>query len=265
MRKLLFAIKHKHGVLFRHTPEKKTKNTQMLDGSEKSMIPIITTNGGALMGSYKKLLPIEEFSAGTGIADVVFCSFDPKAVKKRKTRPLTDRRTLEAYLFLLELGDGQTAKNIHTQLGYSQKELEERILPALYESGLIDVQDGSYTVRASLETEGLNKVIAVEAKVRDWRSGFRQALRYQEFADESYLAVYEQHVAPCLANKAAFETAGIGLIGVSNEGLTVHIEASNVLQYNKRINRLLAQERISTFVDGSNEPFVVREPFASGV
>lgn len=265
MRRLLFALKHKHGVLFRHIQKNKTKNTQMLDGSEKSMIPIIAGNGGALMGSYKKLIPIEEFSAGTGIADIVFCSYDPKTVKNRKTRPLTDRRTLEAYLFLLEFSDGLSAKNIHAQLGYSQKELEERILPALYESGLIDIHDDSYRVKASLETEGLNKVIAVEAKVKDWRSGFRQALRYQEFADESYLAVYEDHISPCLAFKSAFETAGIGLIGVSNHGLTVHVEASNILRYNKRINRLLAQERISTFVDGSDKPFMVREPFAARI
>jgi len=265
MHGILFAIRHKYSVLFRHTNKTKTKKLQMLDGSEKSMISIITDNGGDLMGNYKKLIPITEFSAGTGIADVVLCSYDPKIAKKRKTKPLTDRRVLEAYLLLLKFTDGLSVKHIHAQLGYSQKELRERILPDLYSSGLIEINDDSYKLKASLESGGLGKVIAVEAKVRDWRSGFRQAVRYQEFADESYLAVYEAHIKPCLEFRSAFETAGIGLIGVSNEGLKVYVEASDILQYNKQINRLLAQESISTFVDGSNKPFMVREPFATRV
>lgn len=264
---LWLAIKRKLDVQFGYkTPKTKmTKTSMLLDGSEKSMIPIIASNGGTLMGSYKEMIPIEEFSAGTGIADIVLCSYDPKVVRNKKTKPLTDRRVLEAYLLLLEFSEGLSLKSIHAQLGYSQKEIKERILPDLYESGLLDVADGSYRISSPIQSEGLNKVIAVEAKVKDWRSGFRQAMRYQEFADESYLAVYEKHIRPCLEFKNAFETAGIGLIGVSDEGLTVHIEATNVARYNKQVNRLLAQERISTFVDGSDKPFVVREPFATRV
>jgi hypothetical protein len=267
MQKLLFAIKHKLVVQFRHKPQttKMKKITAVLDGSEKSMIPIIASNGDTLMGSYKKMIPIEEFSAGTGIADIVLCSYDPAVVKNKKRKPLTDRRVLEAYLLLLKFSEGLSIKNIHTQLGYSQKELKERILPDLYNSGLIGMDNDSYQITNLLNSEGFGKVIAVEAKVRDWRSGFRQAMRYQEFADESYLAVYEKYINPCLGFMKAFQAAGIGLIGVSDEGLKVHIQASNISQYNKQINRLLAQERISTFVNGGNQPFVVREPFATRI
>jgi hypothetical protein len=211
------------------------------------------------------MVHIEEFSAGTGIADIVLCSYDPKAIKAKKTRPLTDRRVLEAYLLLLEFSEGLSIKNIHAQLGYSHKELKDKIIPDLLESGLINVDNDSFKLNQHIQNGGFDKVIAVEAKVRDWRAGFRQAIRYQEFADESYLAVYEKFVNPCLEFKSAFETAGIGLIGVSDNGLSVHIEASDVSQYNKNINRMLAYERISTFLDGTLEPFVVRQPFTSRV
>lgn len=267
MQDFLFAFKHKLVIQFKRNPQKTNmkKVSTVLDGSEKSMIPIIANHGGLLMGSYKRMIPIAEFSAGIGIADIVLCSYDPKIVNKKTTRPITDRRVLEAYMLLLEFSNGLSIKSIHAQLGYGEKELKERILPDLINSGLLDGNSSSYRITKPLESKGLNKVVAVEAKVKDWRSGFRQAMRYQEFADESYLAMYEKHINPCLKYRSAFVTAGIGLIGVSDEGLRVHVPAANVTQYNKDINRLLAHERISTFVDGSNQPFVVREPFAARV
>lgn len=263
MVRLNLAFKHRYSVLSICTL--KIKNKKMLDGSEKSMIPIIASNGNVIIGSYKKMVHIEEFSAGTGIADIVLCSYDPRAIKSKKTRPLTDRRILEAYLLLLEFDDGLSIKNIHAQLGYSHRELKNRIIPGLIESGLLSVDEDNYKLHARIEDEGFNKVVAVEAKVKDWRSGFRQAIRYQEFADESYLAVYERFISPCLEFKGAFERAGIGLLGVSDKGLSVHIKASDTSCYNKHVNRILAHERISTFLDGANQPFVIRQPFSARV
>ena len=257
------ALKHKLGVLSSSNLEKQKEI--MLDGTEKSMIPIIANSSKTIIGSFKKIVSIEEFSAGTGIADIVLCSYDPKIIKCKKTKPVTDRRLLETYLLLLKFSEGLSFEQIHAQLEYGQNELKTRIIPELMELDLLDINENTYKLHKRIDNHGFNKVIAVEAKVRDWRSCFKQAIRYQEFADESYLAMYERYISPCLQFEEAFKTAGIGLIGVSDKGVSVHIQATNVSQYNKHINRMLAYERISTFINDAYQPFVIRQPFATRI
>lgn len=54
------------------------------------------------------------------------------------------------------------------------------------------------------------KVIAVEAKVKDWRRALRQAINYQLAADESYVAISKKHANSIDCGK--FERTGVGLI-----------------------------------------------------
>ena len=57
-----------------------------------------------------------------------------------------------------------------------------------------------------------SRIIAVEAKVRDWGRAFRQALRYRLCADEVYIAVSEEFAHR--VDLGLLAQYGIGLIGV---------------------------------------------------
>ena len=39
-----------------------------------------------------------------------------------------------------------------------------------------------------------HKIIAIEAKLSDWKNGFYQALRYRYFANQSYLAIKNGYI-----------------------------------------------------------------------
>ena len=69
-------------------------------------------------------------------------------------------------------------------------------------------------------------VVAVEAKLRDWRRGLVQAYRYREFSSEAWVLLDATQTGPALKNIARFEATGVGLASYSaNNELFVHIPA----------------------------------------
>lgn len=63
------------------------------------------------------------------------------------------------------------------------------------------------------------EVTAVEAKVRDWRAGLRQAMIYRICADRVYLAVDERYAGRI--DCAALKPYGIGAIAVNGAAQVV--------------------------------------------
>jgi hypothetical protein len=61
------------------------------------------------------------------------------------------------------------------------------------------------------------ELIAIEAKLTDWKSGLRQAHRYKYFADFVYLAIPENKVH--LIPKETLTTLNIGLVTIQNNDI----------------------------------------------
>lgn len=243
--------------------QKQNKHHKMLDGSEQSMMPILLDNKGSIIRHDKTVLARQEFSAGTGTADVVMFSIDDKILSKRLKRQkaaLTDYRLLSAYL-AIERQPGITLGELVAMLNFSLKSLESDILPELKNAKLVELEDNGFKlVDDIVEQTPVLKCVAIEAKVKDWRGGLKQACRYKEFADESYLAIYKKHSTAAIQHKDLFEALGIGLLIVDDGHVEMVVESKNNLF--KKINRLLASERLISTLDTFNQPFVVREPFA---
>src|SRR5215216_1019817 len=101
MRGFILAIKRRFAVQSKRK-HNKTKMNQIkmhLDGSEKSMIPILKNNADRLSLKYKnKIISLEEFSAGTGISDLTVFTLDKKILSERKNsnrRPATSQSQIE--------------------------------------------------------------------------------------------------------------------------------------------------------------------------
>lgn len=111
-------------------------------------------------------------------------------------------------------------------------------------------------------TNVIKRSVAVEAKVRDWRRGLKQALRYKSFADKSYLAVYSSHIHAPLENIEVFKALNVGLVGVSDTGITIYFMPNdNFIDESKAI---LASERAYSVIDDAQDSFVVRNQFIAG-
>jgi len=232
-----------------------------LDGSEKSMIPLIREGINAIKSpkNGQSLVALEEFSAGTGISDLTIFTIDKTTLSKRQDTKLpavTSRTHLEVLIELLSQ-EAASASDIHQHLKKYSLSVIESSLETLKRQSIVCLNaGGAYEPCMDLRVPIANEIVAIEAKVRDWRSGLRQAMRYQEFADQSYLAIYQKHLAGCLEHAKLFESLGIGLISVSDEGIKVHIKATSCNA--QRTAKLLAAERCLSLAYEGYEPFKVR-------
>lgn len=63
-----------------------------------------------------------------------------------------------------------------------------------------------------------NKIIAIEAKLSDWRRALTQAYRYQDYAMESWVLLDEASSGPAKNNIDAFVRLNVGLVTLGIEG-----------------------------------------------
>ncbi|HKO57916.1 MAG TPA: hypothetical protein VJ276_18760 [Thermoanaerobaculia bacterium] len=68
---------------------------------------------------------------------------------------------------------------------------------------------------------GNGAVIAIEAKLRDWRGALQQAYRNTSFASESYVLMPLAAVSRALANAAEFTRRGVGVCVIEADRLRV--------------------------------------------
>ncbi|RYF28869.1 MAG: hypothetical protein EOO17_03830 [Chloroflexi bacterium] len=266
MGKNLLAIYHALVVQFKHN-HKKTKMPELkthLDGSEQSMIPILKHGLGMFPISTKNsIVQLEEFSAGTGISDLTVFSIDKRILKERRTkigRPLTARNQIKVLTAILSKEDNSLdSLKARTKLSIPTI---KKVIDSLKNAGVVTENDGMYSTDYNLKSATSENIIAIEAKVKDWKSGLQQAMRYKEYADYSYLAIYEANINSCLKNIKTFEQLGIGIIGVYDEGVTVHLKAKQS-DMTKSESKILAFERMISVIDERHESFIARNGFAS--
>lgn len=261
---------HKHNGLLlpwytKNKSSQKKNKMYSLDGSEASMISVISDNLNIITNGKKDdYNTFQEFSAGPGIADLVFSRLNKEVVNKRQSKyfpAVTNYTELETFLRISNMGSGGVSiEELLDFLPHTKSTLLKKVLPSLISSKLIKVNNGRYST-IDTYSHGVQHCVAIEAKVKDWQSGVFQAYRYKEFADDTYLAIYEDHVRPCLANLELFIKLNVGLIGVGSEGLRIYHRPISK-SYAKPLNKALAFERMLSFLDDRNKPFVLREPFA---
>lgn len=251
MARISVLLKHKHN-----------KNKQMLNNTEKSMIPIIRARYQSLSAAQKGMDILEEFSAGTGIADLVFFKPNQKEIKKRLSRhipSITDSRELKV-IQSIQVVSRQTIDQIASNCKLPADTVE-RILSDLIDRSIVVKRQDQYKLTYQIRSSA-DRSIAIEAKIKDWRSGIKQALRYKEFAHYVYLAVYDSKIDPCLQRQEMFEQLGIGLIGVRDNEITEYVKPTYNQDERLEFNELLASERYISNINELEKAFVVRNNFA---
>ena len=158
-----------------------------------------------------------EISAGFGIADIVFFQFNEEIVadrRKRQLQPIPSEEIIKT-LFLIRNRKRISLTYLANTLPFGEKQLKFRVLRFLEEKGLISkIDTDNYTINYRYVI-GLNRSVAIEAKVKDWKRGLYQAYRYKWFADASYLALYKSYVEQPKNNIQLFKKLNVGLLSVS--------------------------------------------------
>jgi hypothetical protein len=80
-----------------------------------------------------------------------------------------------------------------------------------------DQQQKTWT---KIEEPGLvaEKIVAIEAKLRDWRKALYQASRYLDYAAESWVVLEQRSLTAAREHTDAFSARGIGLMGLGARG-----------------------------------------------
>lgn len=169
-------------------------------------------------------LAFHEFSAGYGIADLVFApnfSFKKSAINRT---PLTSFNSLNFLLSLESKKEYEIADvlKIFSQLTANEIKKELRILVNcgyLKKTG----KDGYTKTFEKNYINPIKRIVAVEVKLNDHRGGLTQARRYQYFADESYLAILKE--AERNIDYDEFNKYNIGLILFDSKTNTIEVKS----------------------------------------
>lgn len=176
----------------------------------------------ALAAQHRRLWPAAQMRRvkaergyGRGVTDLVVLDFAAAALNARLEASLAPVEVSLAYLVGALRAAGAVTRDDVARL---DREVSERTnrrgVSALQESGHVVEVDGLLSLHAAM-VPTLDRLVAIEAKLRDWRGGLLQASRYHAFADQVYLAMPER-AAHRLASedRDVAEALGVGVIAV---------------------------------------------------
>lgn len=163
-----------------------------------------------LQGMFNTDIFVREFSAGYGIADLVFArSF--RSTNELDRSPIKNYYSLVLYLGLAK--DIEFTKNDALHILQVGPSTAQTAINELVISGYIErTSYSNYKKILESKTDEL-KLVAIEAKLHDWKHGIMQARRYKAFTDESYLAIFSKYEKNI--DKDLLEQHDIGLILVN--------------------------------------------------
>ena len=161
-----------------------------------------------------------ELGVGYGVADLVLIrkdKFNKGNCKLRKDYGQITKLLRENYFKVFKHLPEENSRHNPIDLDYliekthlSRSFLKYNILRTLEKGGYIKKEDNDFYFKINGWMPIAKEVIAIEAKMRDWKRGLIQANRYKVFADRVYLAVPAEIVH--LVDRKLLKRHGIGLI-----------------------------------------------------
>jgi len=210
---------------------------------ETQLVKVLGERGGSLFPGFSLLL--DEVSSGYGVADLVFVRPSPAALARRlaaDVEPLLSAKAIQLFLTLATglIADEDAFRNAAVVPAYGR-----RLLCRLHDGGYL----GHTSTHAAVGPT-FDYLVAVEAKLTDWRRAIQQAVRYRTFADEVYVAL-PMALAQAVASRHLLPS-GVGLIGVDPSRLSIiarparsdEIENWRRLLVSEELVRRLRRERL---------------------
>jgi len=175
---------------------------------ESEMIPVLSEN---LSKIFKTTYITTEFGTGNGVADLVFTT----EMNEEKLF-LNDYGMMSLFVSLFH-----QKKMLNSELLYKNcfdKKRLKRLLTFLEGDDFICI-DGNKITRTRKYKSHTQNLFSVEAKLKDWKSGFYQALRYKFYSHKSYLAYPKQYIHR--VDLDLLKKNNVGLISVDIDAIEI--------------------------------------------
>jgi len=162
---------------------------------------------------------LEEFDSHFGIADIVMGTCT-RLSQKDLSRDTINLNWVRPIFNLIE--DQEITTDAFTQ-SYGISKTTARIrLKEYSDAGFIKkLTKGHYRVIREYKVI-TDTIIAIEAKLKNWKQALYQAMRYQRFSNKSYVLLDRKHVKPALKNIHVFKKKNIGLLSMNDEDYIIH-------------------------------------------
>lgn len=176
---------------------------------------------------------VRELQSGNNIADIVYS-------EKLNRKSIIFDEYFNAYYYFNDIYNRKKIplaeiksdnKTINTKI--------RRFLRDLEEQGYIIIKDDYIDVVKKVDAVS-KKIVAIEAKLSDWKAGLEQAYRYKNYADEVYVALSSDSIKN--VDKSKFKELNIGLMSVSDNKLTISIRAKKEKVANKDVQFFMADK-----------------------
>lgn len=147
---------------------------------------------------------------GSGFPDLVIVLWDDIQIQKwHPERNNLRNIDLKILHHMMSNRHGYTLKNLQEQLGYSNKKLECSLEKLSAASLVRHLKNDTFRVCSKNDAFYVKSIIAIEAKIKNWKSAFIQAETNFWFASESYVLLPGESLRNSIINKAAESPAGL--------------------------------------------------------
>ncbi len=215
---------------------------------ESEMIPALRAALPDLAFGHRYRHSVEVFTevpAVHGRPDVVGVRFDAAAVQSRLAAgvaPLSGDTEVRAVHAIGR--DGAEHAEIAASIGMSRDYVRRAVVPLLSDLGWV-TRDGEHVTRRPEALWVGQRVVTVEAKLRDWRRALAQARRQKHSADAAYIALDVRSAARVAPYADQIAQGGVGVLSVHPETGRVRVLARPVASSRKAtwVGRALVAER----------------------
>lgn len=205
---------------------------------EKEMIPVIKDH---LSQKYQTNYFVDEFDSGNGIADIVFTTN-----MEERNKLILDYELI--YTVLNDLN--KINKKIELKKFYKNSFLSKKrvlaLMDLLLDIGILKQIDNDVFIIKNKYSPPVKKMISIEAKLCNWKSGFYQALRYKTFAHKTYLAISDRFLHR--VNLELLKRNNVGLISVSPQKIKFIFKVKTEKPHNQVAYAYLAEKFYNAFI-----------------
>lgn len=152
----------------------------------------------------------------TGYPDLVLAEYDPKIYEHWPHGHLRLQKTEIRIAHMLHNNNGLPSRELEERLGLKSKRLLES-LERLLDAELIEWRDGNWKCVSLEKVFGIKRLVAIEAKMSNWQSAFRQAALNGWFASETYVLLPVQRPTAKVLQRA--ETIDVGVYLCNDSGV----------------------------------------------
>lgn len=216
--------------------------------TEKELVAAFTDKAQSFLGIVRRkpvsrYFLIPEFDSYFGVADLLVGTYKPYLSKKNNRQCINTNWLIPLVDF--KLNQIITNELLSTKYNLSRNSASQRLYDYVEAGFLSQIDKENYKVTREYEFI-TDEIIAIEAKLKNWKKALSQATRYKRFSDYSFVLLDSTYASSALKNIELFRLQNIGLITLDNDQLTVHHlpAAKNIKkdEYLPRINETVYKQ-----------------------